>query len=322
VYVFTRGTKGWRQVAVLAGSGTVANDYFGGSVAASGTTIVVGAPGYASGAGRVYVFTKGTTGWQQVAALKGSGTLADDVFGVSVATSGTTIVAGAPGYASGAGRVYVFTKGTAGWEQTAVLTGPGTSVAAQFGGSVDIWGRTVVVGAFGDASQTGRAYVFTRATTGWHQVSVLVGSGSAGGDAFGLSIAVVGTTVVVGTPDYAVGPRRYVGRVYLFTRTAEGWHQTAVLTGPGTALAEYFGASVAASATTMVVGARGSASQTGLAYVFTKATTGWHQVAALKGSGTAAGDAFGAWVGVSGATAVIGAPYEASKAGRVYVFKV
>ena len=43
-YVFTKTATGWKQVAELKGSDTVASDYFGYSVAISGTTAVVGAP--------------------------------------------------------------------------------------------------------------------------------------------------------------------------------------------------------------------------------------------------------------------------------------
>jgi hypothetical protein len=78
------------QLAELKGSDTVAHDTFGGSVAISGTTAVVGARAHAGGAGRAYVFTKTPTGWKQVAELKGSDTVAGDDFGDSVAISGTT----------------------------------------------------------------------------------------------------------------------------------------------------------------------------------------------------------------------------------------
>jgi hypothetical protein len=54
--VFTRTATGWKQVAELKGSDTVAADFFGYSVATSGTTVVVGAYAHASFAGRAYLF--------------------------------------------------------------------------------------------------------------------------------------------------------------------------------------------------------------------------------------------------------------------------
>jgi hypothetical protein len=148
------------QLAMLKGSDTVASDYFGGRVAISGMTAIVGARDHAKEAGQAYVFTGTATGWTQVAELKGSDTVAGDSFGNSVAISGTTAVVSATALDSGGAsltdRAYVFT-GTAGsWTQVAELKGSATD---QFGASVAISGTTAVVGA-PDAKGAGRAYVF------------------------------------------------------------------------------------------------------------------------------------------------------------------
>ncbi len=110
-----------QQQGEFKGSDTVAQNGFGVSVAISGATVVAGAPGYAKSAGRAYVFAETGDAWKQAAELKGSDTAAGDYFGYSVVTSGTTIVAGSPGYAKDSGRVYVFTAKAAGWQQVAEL---------------------------------------------------------------------------------------------------------------------------------------------------------------------------------------------------------
>ena len=107
-YVFAKTATGWKQVAELKGSDTVAFDGFGDSVAISGTTIVIGADGHKDNAGRAYVFAKTAGVWRQTAELKGSDTVAHDEFGFSVAISGTTVVVGADGHANNIGRAYVF----------------------------------------------------------------------------------------------------------------------------------------------------------------------------------------------------------------------
>ena len=107
----------------LKGSDTVAKDDFGGSVAVADDTIVVGAFGHASEAGRAYVFTKRSKGWHQAAELSGSDTVAGDAFGDSVAVGGRIIAVGAGLAASDAGRVYLFTRKTSGWHQSAELAG-------------------------------------------------------------------------------------------------------------------------------------------------------------------------------------------------------
>ena len=96
-YVFTPSGTSWSQAAELAATGGAAGDYFGTSVATSGTTAVVGAPGASSSQGAAYVFT--ASSWSQVAALTASGATSGNFLGQSVAISadGSTIVAGAPG---------------------------------------------------------------------------------------------------------------------------------------------------------------------------------------------------------------------------------
>ena len=107
-YVFAKTTAGWKQAAELKGSDTVASDDFGYTVAISDTTALAGAPGFTKNAGRAYVFTKAATGWKQAAKMKGSDTVAADLFGYSLAISGTTAVVGADDHAKSAGRAYVF----------------------------------------------------------------------------------------------------------------------------------------------------------------------------------------------------------------------
>ena len=96
------------------------------------------------------------------------------------------------------------------------------------------------------------------------------------------------------------------------------WHQVGELVGSGTVGGDSFGGSVALSGGTALAGAPGHAGGTGEAYVFQEGSEGWHQVAELVGSGTAAGDNFGGPVAVSGGTAVVGAP----GALRAYVFRL
>ncbi|MGO9408865.1 MAG: FG-GAP repeat protein [Acidimicrobiales bacterium] len=263
-YVFTKTASGWSQVAEPKGSDTVADDYFGWSVAVSGATVVVGAVGHARYMGRAYVFTKTTSGWEQTAELEGSDTVTEDGFGTSVAVSGTMAVVGAEGYAKGAGRAYVFSETEGVWKQTAELKGSDTVTGDNFGTSVALSGTTVVVSSYGQADSAGRAYVFTGTAGVWKQTAELKGSDTAAGDYFGISAAVSGTSAVVGAYDHATD----AGRAYVFTDTAGVWKQTAELKGSDTAAGDHFGVSVAVSGTTAVMGSYGKAKYAGRAYVF------------------------------------------------------
>jgi len=315
-YVFVRTGDSWKQAAELKGSDTAAGDYFGYSVVISGTTIVVGSPGHAKDAGRVYVFTATAGGWQQDAELKGSDTAAGDYFGYSVVVSGTTIGVGAPGHAKTAGRVYLFTKARASWKQSAELKGSDTTTADGFGYAVAISGTTAAVGAPVYTKNTGRAYVFTDTKSSWKQTAELKGADTVGEDGFGVSVAVSGTTAVVGADGHAKG----AGRAYVFTNSVGGWKQSAELKGADTVGEDGFGISVVLAGTTLIVGAPDHAKLAGRAYVFTGMASAWTQTGEMKGADTVANDGFGVSVALSGTTAVVSAPDRASDAGRAYVF--
>ena len=62
------------------------------------------------------------------------------------------------------------------------------------------------------------------------------------------------------------------------------------------------------------------AANAGAAYVFTRSGTTWSEQAYLKASNTGQDDDFGASVAISDDTVVVGADYEASVAGAVYIY--
>src|SRR5579875_47900 len=301
--------------AELHATGTSAHDFFGASVAASGTEVVVGVP-YLSG-GRAYVFTEAAKRWRQVAALKGSDVRAGDFFGISVAVSGPTIVVGANGRDGGTGRAYVFARTARGWEQTAELSGPGLQPGDGFGSSVAVWGKTIVVGAPFRGSFSGVVDVFQRAHKGWRRTAQLRGSDTLAGDNFGYAVAVSSNNIVIGAPGHGAG----TGRAYVFEPGQGGWRQESELKGADSVPGDNFGYSVAISGATLVAGASWHGSGTGAGYVFSRSFLGWRQSAELKGTGTVAGDTFGNCVAISGRTIVVGAPLHAKRAGEVYMFQ-
>ena len=250
--------------------------------------------------------------WKESATLTARPRAQDHLgFGSSVAVSGSTIVIGAPSrtvnQTIAQGAAYVFTKTASGWHQTAEWVRPGVANGRYgFGTSVAVSRSTVAVSS--PYRGNGTVYVFTKTASGWHQTAVL--TDSTGGESFGLgggTVAVSGDTVVVGA-FYAAGG---AGRVYVFTKTASGWHQTAELAGNGTGpgsntCGDCFGSSVAVSGNTVVVGGNARA------YMFTKTASGWQQTTTqVVGPNS---------VAVSGNTVVVGAYELAGQAGRAYVF--
>jgi FG-GAP repeat len=306
-YVYTRLGSQWSQQAELTAADGAPDDFFGYSVAISGSTAVAGAVGYAF-AGAAYSFTRSGTTWIQEAELTAADSQTGDYFAWAVAVSGATVLAGAPQADSSDGTAYVFALPPA----PAKLTAAGTATADHFGYSVAVSGATAVVGAYGVHAGTGAVYVFTRSGGIWSEQAELTAADGAAGDSFGGSVAISGSTVVVGAPGRGSG----AGAAYVFTRSGTTWSQQAELTA---AAGEALGSSVAVSGGTAVVGADGT-SGTGAAYVFTRSGTTWSQRAELADPGATAGDDFGYSVALSGPAAVVGAPGSGSGTGAAYVF--
>ena len=185
-YVFIKpATGGWAtdtetETAKLTASDRASNDRFGRAVAMDGDTIVIGAPYHdyddpdnntndVSNSGAAYVFIKPATGgWAtdtetETAKLTASDRAENDQFGYSVAVDGNTVVVGADRDDSNRGSAYVFTEPQGGWtdtEGTDPLTAYDRSGNDRFGNFVAVDGDTVLVGAVGDDSLKGSAYVF------------------------------------------------------------------------------------------------------------------------------------------------------------------
>jgi hypothetical protein len=121
----------------------------------------------------------------------------------------------------------------------------------------------------------------------------------------------------------------FAGAAYVFVRTGTAWSQQAYLKASNTNFGDQFGASVAISGDTIVVGANledsaatgvngnqadNSAGGAGAAYVFVRSGAVWSQQAYLKASNTNGGDLFGSSVDISGDTIVVGATDEDSGA--------
>ena len=324
-YVFVESGGTWSQQAELTASDGAAEDQFGSSVAVSGNTIVVGATQHpfslaGNGLGAAYVFVESGGTWSQQAELKASDGAAGDNFGHSVAVSGSTAVVGAPGHMIGSnqdqGAAYVFAPSGGTWSQQAELTSSDGVASDEFGNSVAVSGSTAVVGApghmIGSNGYQGAAYVFMQSGTTWGQQAELISSDGAANDGFGSSVAVSGSTAVVGAPDHMIGLNVNQGAAYVFVQSGTAWNQQAELTAADGAAGDYLGNSVAVSDSTALAGTWlhtvGSNVGQGAAYVFVPSGGSWSQQAELTAADGARYDGFGVSVAVSGSTVLAGTP--------------
>lgn len=253
---------------------------------------------------------------------------ADDYFGISVATSGDTVVVGSYGeYAA----IFERNPTTGLFEQRAILTASDAEAYKYFGGDVAISGGTVVVGAYHDdcapSSPCGSAYLFEKPVSGWvnmTETAKLTASDIAYMDCFGWEVAISGDTVVVASvQDNCADGRDNCGSAYLFEKPPSGWAnmtETAKLTAFDDDSYIYFGYSVAISGDTVVIGTPYDNSDTysGSAYLFEKPISGWAnatQTSKLIISDAKPYSLFGCSVAVSGNTAVVGATMDENDAG-------
>ena len=332
------------QLAVgkLSVSDGAANDEIGFSVAVDGDTVVVGAPGDDGSKGSAYVFTKDSSGvWSQQTKLTATGGADDDQFGSSVAVDGDTVVIGAYGDDSDKGSAYVFTRVSGVWSQQATLTADDGVADDWFGWSVAVDGDTAVIGAYGDDSDKGSVYVFTRESGAWDDGAKLTATDGDINNGFGYSVAVDGDTVVVGAvwaSQSLNGADVRSGSAYVFTKPDTGWadenydgNETAKLTPSDGADIDLFGRTVAVNSDTVVIGAYAHATdgryRSGAAYLFAMpAAGGWadaNETVKLVASDGAASDYFGWSVAVDGDVALITAPEDDDSgpvSGSAYLF--
>jgi CSLREA domain-containing protein len=275
-----------------------AGDEFGYSVAVSGTTAVIGAPG--SNDAYVYDITGGS--WSQTATLVGPGS---GDFGYSVAIAGSTIVVGDPeqtvGINASQGAAYVYAPSANTWVSTATLTAPDGAADDSFGTSVATSGATIAVGAQFSNNFNGTVYVYTSTANVWSESAELTPSDSGPFDETGFSVSISpsGQTIAAGALNGSD-----TGAAYVYTLSGSSWTQAPKIVLP-VSDASSLPATVAASHSTVAVGDQYSGNDVGAAYVYTLTAGTWTPATTL----TAADNRglLGRGLAISGNTIVAGA---------------
>jgi hypothetical protein len=340
-------------------------DYFGHAVDVKDGWIVVGAyssSAFQRDAGAAFSFQsystrdsyadENTTGWNEMPYIVGSEVKPHDYFGGSAALDDGTAVVGAyldenVGLNSGSAYVFIFHNGE--WKEQQRLISHNAMAADYFGQSVGIDEDTIVVGAYGQADSgyyRGAAYVFERSHHRWTQTTWLRPVDIQDNHMFGFSVAIFGTSIIVGAYGDSEGTGSNTGSVYLFENVAvvsnftdfygddskslsRYWTSTQKLQASDARQYSNFGVSIAGtdikssygSKSTVVVGAstaRGAVSGSGAVYLFTSAfsysddgdviTKTWSQQTKLYASDGQGDEHFGAAVAIEDNTVVVGAP--------------
>jgi hypothetical protein len=258
--------ENWTEIQKILASDGEAEDDFGSSIAINGEYVLIGAYNDDSYRGSAYVFKRSGISWVQEAKLLASDGTVGDAFGISVSLSDNYAVIGAYASDSYRGSAYIFKRNNTSWVEEEKLSIQDGAPSEYFGRSVTINGDYVIIGAYGDDSARGSAYVFKRNGTAWVQEAKLLANDGEADDFFGGSISMGFNYIVIGAP----GADSSRGSAYIFTQVNMSWMQETKLLASDGGADDWFGISVSVSDDTVVIGADGDDSARGAAYVFTK----------------------------------------------------
>lgn len=232
--------------------------------------------------------------------------------GVSVGVDGDVAVAGAPdgNFPHGTAYIYHFTGRS--WHKQ-ILVNPDTADTYFFGEAVAVSGTTVLVGADTDFTSVPKVFVYTLAGQSWKLAGTIAQPHPVDGQAFGVGLAIDGTTAVIG--DTQGDDNRGIG--YVFTGHGGSWRFQGRLTDPAGISklpGEQLGLLVAVSASTAALG---GVYQTGL--VFARHGTKWFRQASF-GHLRNESNVYYSAVALSGNTLAYSQPGWNNATGVVYIY--
>jgi hypothetical protein len=317
------------------------NGYFGTAVAMTTDHLVVGAyrdDSAAENAGTSYVYqlSGGVPGTLVATPDKPVPAVAD-YFGNAVAVSGNRVLVAALHDDRGdneSGCTYVYDLASPTPDTFAfALDNPVSGSLDRFGTSVAIDGNILAIGSPGsDAGASAAGKVSVHDLSASKPTAILASLEDPAPDVdgnFGAAVAMSGNLVVVGSPGDDEGSED-AGRVYVYNLAnlpskTPAWN----FLNPAPGVGDRFGSAVAISGNIVVIGAEAddaSGADSGIAYVYNLASpTPAIPIHTLANPSPAAGDRFGASVGVSGNRIVIGAPKDdngAMDGGIAYLYDI
>jgi hypothetical protein len=360
IWTFQRNGAVWtQQGSKFSGVGSIGQAREGTSVAlsADGMVATVGASLDDNGVGASWVFRSNGSSWvQQSAKRMGSGSVGKAVQGISVSISsnGKTALVGGPTDNNNQGAVWIYSAintqapviasiSPASGPVGTLVTITGTNfnnarflkigdtpailissadnlvTAMVMPGSVN--GPVSLIADGGTASSNSNFTVTPTPTPTTQQGDKLLGTGSTGNAAQGISVAISadGNTAIVG----ANKDNNNQGAAWIFVKNGENWvQQGAKLVGTGNIGASAQGTSVAINAdgNTVVVGGATDNNNQGAAWVFTRSNNTWVQQARLVGTGYSGAAYQGRSVAISADGNTIVMSGDLSSPGSVWVF--
>jgi hypothetical protein len=315
---------------LLASNGAL-DDRYGSSVALRGDLAVVGAQRAdvdgVEWQGVLYMYgPDGAGGWVENDAVVADDGLMFDELGTTLASDGVTVLGGAV-QADGAnvdqGAAYAYVFDGSGWQQQGKLVDPTGASFDAYATGIDVHDDIAVLGApraTVDANFfQGKVQAWRRdAGDNWILEQAFSADDSAAFDAFGAAAALAPGAagnplqLLVGATSHDAGGIDNRGAVYVFERIAgPAWVQVQKLLAPDAVGGDQYGAAIAVSGDTAVVGAplaTGGAAQSGAVYVYRRDAGGsWSLEVTLAATAPQAQTDFGRAVAIDGDVIAVGA---------------
>ncbi|QDT84056.1 Calx-beta domain-containing protein [Gimesia chilikensis] len=343
VYLYQKNGTDWSTVAPdeYKFTNQEEGNFFGTSLLLRDDQLVVGESGAA------YVYNKSGATWDPgtvVESVLTKSTSEYSNFGKSVASSGTTVAAGAPTLSldgNNSGEVFVFQENSPGtWniisELNQIDTDTAHNVGDEFGKIISMDDQYMLIVAPGTDSTlapAGVLYVYAKNDQGttsvvddtWDYETSFTAPDAVNTVSFADSVAIDGSTFLV-SATLAGG----IAEVYIYERNGNDWTTVAPTVTPLlTHVSRTLNGqtAVAIEEQTIVIGnqdATGNATQSGAVYVYEQNGSDWTTVAptetVLTASDGTTGDAFGSGVDIQGDRIIVGAP-EADNRGAAYLFQ-
>lgn len=254
-FIFKQQPNGsWVQTAKLIASDGTANNWFGQSVALSGSSALVSGYGASVNGnlqqGAAYLFTESNGTWTQTQKLVSDDGGPNDQFSYAVAFSDTNILISAKRANNGYdGALYVFENSGGVWTQAQRFLG---AAGANMGQSLAAQGNRAVAGATNPYNQ-GAAYVFSKTNGTWSRTAELRPGTSDTSLNFGYAVALSGSAILVGANRPTVNGQSLAGAGYLFTESNGTWSLVQQFIASDALANDSLGESVALEGTTALV---------------------------------------------------------------------
>ncbi len=331
VYLYSWDGSVWTTEGKFYASDGADYDQYGHCVDIDSWRVIFGAPmdddmGDASGSAYTYEFNGGF--WEVMGKLTASDGAAGDSFGNDVAVSGDWAVVGARGdddLGDTSGSVYVYHWNGTSWDEDQKLNSSDEESYDAFGCSValDDFHQRIVVGALGDAIDTGAAYIFEYNGTDWVETQKITASDGASQDKFGWGVDLDNNRVIIGAFDDSNSNGSQAGAAYIFDYNGSSWTETQKLLASDGEGTDWFGIDVSLQDDRCIVGAYyddTGTGRTGSVYVFEWNGSTWVQKEKIVASDAAVDDRFGYSVGLHDHKAIVGAYGKNSSTGAAYVY--